>query len=141
VPGGLIRTVAGVTKSAGNSAGTALLFTQLVFRLPSGDSSSLHSKGDVLSYVGNVGVDRAAPAFFSYSYGKEFHCQSGSLVPNDPAANKAANFRFAFRNPSGLESIVDLTGDQPAYSGALSVDPSAKAFFDRLWRLCHCQVP
>jgi len=38
-------------------------------------------------------------------------------------------------------AVIDLTGDQPAYSGALPVDSGAKDFFDRLWKLCHCQQP
>jgi VWFA-related protein len=124
----------------GNSSGTALLFTHLSFQSTSGRSSSLDSKGSSLSYRGDLGVDRAAPAFFRSTYDKEFHCQLGSLLPND-VGSAAPQLRFVFRNPSGLMAVIDLTGDQPAYSGALPVDSGAKDFFDRLWKLCHCQQP
>jgi len=123
------------------SAEGAVLYTQLAFRLPSGESSSLDVKGDALSYVGKIDAGRAAPAFFESVYGKGFHCEAGALVANDPASGAAPNFRFAFRNSGGLGVVADLSGDQPAYSGGLAVDASAKAFFDRVWKLCHCQEP
>jgi VWFA-related protein len=127
--------------SSGKSAEDALLFTHLAFRSSSGESSSLDAKGDELLYLGKLGADRVAPAFFDSVYGKGFHCQSGNLVANDPASAAAPNFQLAFRNPAGMGVVVDLAGDQPAYSGALPVDSSAKTFFDRVWKLCHCQEP
>jgi VWFA-related protein len=132
---------AGPPRSAANSSGTELLFTHLAFRSSSGKSSSLDSKDGELSYLGDLGADRVAPVFFHNVYDKGFHCEAGSLVPNDAASAGAPNLQFAFRNPAGLAVVIDLAGDQPAYSGALPVDSSAKAFFDRLWKLCHCQQP
>ncbi|MGA8872181.1 MAG: VWA domain-containing protein [Candidatus Acidiferrales bacterium] len=116
----------------------AVLFTHLAFRSSSGESGSLEAKGGLLAYVGKLGADRAAPAFFESVYGKGFHCEAGSLIANDPAF--APNFEFAFRNSDGLSVMVNLAGDQPAYSDGLVVDSSAKAFFDRVWKLCHCQA-
>ena len=127
--------------AARRSAEGAVLYTQLAFRLPSGESSSIDVKGDALSYVGKIDAGRAAEAFFESVYGKGFHCEAGALVANDPAFGAAPNFQFAFRNSAGLGVLVDLAGDQPAYSGGLAVDASAKAFFDRVWKLCHCQEP
>jgi VWFA-related protein len=128
-------------ESAGKPAEGALLFTHLAFRSSSGESSSLDAKGDELSYIGKLGADRVAPAFFQSVYGKGFHCQAGNLVANDPASGAAPNFQFAFRNPAGLGVVIDLGGDQPSYSGGLPVDSSAKTFFDSVWKLCHCQAP
>jgi hypothetical protein len=34
-----------------------------------------------------------------------------------------------------------LGGSAPVYSGELPVDSSARAFFDYLWKLAHCQQP
>jgi VWFA-related protein len=127
--------------SSGKPAEDALLFTHLAFRSSSGESSSLDAKGDGLAYVGKLDADRVAPAFFHDVYGKGFHCQSGNLVPNDPTSAAAPNFQLAFRNSAGLDVVVDLAGDQPAYSGGLAVDPSAKTFFEHVWKLCHCQEP
>jgi VWFA-related protein len=124
----------------GNSSGTALLFTHLSFGSQSGRSSFLDSKGSSLSYQGDLDVDQVAPAFFSSTYGSGFHCKSGNLLPNDTrSALPPPQLRFAFRSPTGLMAVIDLTGDQPEYSGTLPVDSSAKDFFDRLWKLCHCQ--
>ncbi len=117
-----------------------VLFTHLAFRSSSGESSSLDAKGNELSYVGKLAADRAAPAFFHNTYGNGFHCETGSLVPNDPASGAAPNFEFAFRNSDGLAVVIDLAGDQPKYSGGLAVDSSAKTFFDHVWKLCHCQA-
>jgi VWFA-related protein len=128
------------SKPAGGT-GTALLFTHLAFHLPSGESSSLDSSGNALAYRGDIEIDQVVPAFFQATYGNRFHCQSGSLLPDAPASAVSAPLRFAFRSPSGLMVVIDLTGDQPAYSGALPVDSSARRFFDRLWKLCHCQRP
>lgn len=117
-----------------------VLFTHLAFRSSSGDSGSLIANSNELSYVGKLDADRAAPAFFQNVYGKEFHCEAGRLIPNDLASGAAPNFEFAFRNPDGLAVLIDLAGDQPKYSGGLALDSSAKAFFERVWKLCHCQA-
>jgi hypothetical protein len=86
------------------------------------------------------GAGRAAPAFFHNVYGQGFHCEAGRLVVNDPASGVMPNFLFAFRNSDGLAVTIDLAGEQPKYSGGLAVDSGAKTFFDRVWKLCHCQA-
>jgi VWFA-related protein len=129
-----------VSKPAGG-AGTALLLTHLAFHLPSGESSSLDSSGNSLAYRGDIEIERVVPAFFQATYGNGFHCQSGNLTPNVPASAASPPLRFAFRSPGGIMTVIDLSGDQPSYSGALPVDSSARRFFDRLWKLCHCQRP
>jgi VWFA-related protein len=120
--------------------GTALLFTHLKFHAPSGEESTLDPNDKGLSYAGNLGVERGAPAFFYSVYGKGFHCQTGNLVANEPGAG-APNFRFMFRNSAGLTAVIELAGSEPSYSGALPVDATAKAFFNEVWRFCHCQKP
>ena len=113
--------------------------TKLTFR--AGHAvSSLDWSGASLSYHGDIGVDQGAPAFFKSAYGAKFHCDSGKLVANDPTFG-APSFLLTFQNPSGTGVLVELGGDAPAYSGSLPVDASARAFFDYVWKLCHCQQP
>jgi hypothetical protein len=114
--------------------------THVNFRLPSGKSGSLDWGGDKIVYEGDLGVELTAPAFFSSVYGSAFHCEAGKLIANKPNGG-LPNFAFNFQNPSGLIALVDLGGAAPSYTGNLGVDPSARAFFDRLWKLCHCQAP
>jgi hypothetical protein len=115
--------------------------TKLTFRTGSGASSSLDWSGDALSYHGDLGIDQGAPAFFKTIYGAKFHCEAGSLVANDAGSNTKPSFLLTFRNPAGSGAVVELGGDAPAYSGNLPVETSARAFFDYLWKLCHCQQP
>jgi len=137
----LSSIVAPAGSRAKANATNAVLFTHLAFRSSSGESSALDANGGALAYVGKLAADRVAPAFFENVYGKEFHCEAGKLIANDAASKALPNFEFVFRNPSGLAVVVDLAGDRPTYSGGLGVDSSAKAFFDRVWRMCHCQAP
>jgi len=119
---------------------TVLLFRDLAFHVPSGKASALATNDKGLSYTGTLAADLAAPAFFRSVYGKAFHCQAGSLVANGSAPDQP-NFRFMFRNSAGLDAVIDLAGGEPAYSGALPVDVTAKAFFDEVWKFCHCRKP
>lgn len=117
------------------------VITKLTFRAGSGASSSLDWSGATLSYHGDLGIEQGAPALFKTMYGAKFHCDAGSLVANDAASNAKPSYLFTFRNSTGSGALVELGGDAPAYSGNLPVDSSARAFFDYLWKLCHCQQP
>jgi len=122
------------------ATGTPTAPTHVNFRLPSGKMGSLDWSGASLDYQGDLGIGLSAPAFFQSVYGSKFHCEAGKLSPNDSNSG-TPNFVFHFRNPSGLIAFVDLGGASPSYSGNLTIDPTAKAFFDRLWKLCHCEAP
>lgn len=129
-----------VSQPALSTAANPALPTHVNFRLPSGKAGSLDWGGDKLVYQGDLGIDLSVPAFFHSLYSSKFHCDAGKLLPNDPQG-APPSFMLNFRSPSGLLVIVDLGGSDPFYSGNLEVDPSAKAFFERLWKLCHCQAP
>jgi VWFA-related protein len=116
------------------------LITHVTFRVGT-SSSSLDWSGDKVWYHGDIGINQGAPAFFKSIYGARFHCDAGALVSNDVGSTIKPSFLFTFRNPAGPGALVELGGSEPAYSGNLTVDPSAKAFFDYLWKLCHCQQP
>lgn len=115
------------------------LYSRLEFHSSNGDSGGLDLSGDRIEYRGKLEIDLAASAFFHRIYGKAFRCEAGKLAANDGDPQKAPNYRFAFTNSAGLVALVDLAGPRPAYTGALPVDASARAFFDRLWKLCHCE--
>jgi hypothetical protein len=110
----------------------------LTFGAPPGPSGSLDWNGNVLLYRGDLSMDQSASAFFTYAFGARFECSAGRLVPKDPAG-EVAKLQFIVGNHDGKIATVDLKGDQPQYSGDLPVDPTAQAFFDRVWRLSHCQ--
>jgi hypothetical protein len=48
---------------------------------------------------------------------------------------------LTLNKPGGTRAVIDLGGSAPAYSGDVPVDSSGRAFFDYLWKLCHCQHP
>jgi hypothetical protein len=123
-----------------SAAAAAAPPTHVDFRLPSGKTGSLDWSGDKLIYRGNLATELVVPAFFSSIYSSKFHCEAGKLTPKEPNGG-SPNFQFWFHSPSGLTALVDLSGSAPVYSGNLPVEPSARAFFDRLWKLCHCQAP
>jgi VWFA-related protein len=132
--------------TAANSAPAApkppiQLMTQVHFKSSGGGVSSLDWSTDKLWYHGDVGIELGAPAFFKSVFGADYHCSEGKLIPNDPNAKPEVSLLFKFRSPAGPGALVELGGDAPAYSGDLPVDPSAKAFFDYFWKLCHCQQP
>ncbi|MGH9715586.1 MAG: VWA domain-containing protein [Candidatus Acidiferrales bacterium] len=120
--------------------GPANLYSRLQFHSSNGDSGGLDLSGDRIEYRGKLGIDLAVPAFFHRAYGGDFHCDAGKLVANEGHSGEPS-FRFAFKNSAGLLALVDLAGQRPSYAGALPVDASARAFFDRLWKLCHCEQP
>jgi VWFA-related protein len=117
------------------------IITQLTFRSSSGASSMLDWSGDKLWYHGKLGIDQGAPALFKSLFGSRYHCDAGKLAPNDAASTVPPSYLLTFRSPAGPGALVELGGESPAYSGDLPVDASARAFFDYLWKLCHCQSP
>jgi hypothetical protein len=92
----------------------------------------------VLLYRGDLPIEQTASAFFDYAFGMKFTCSGGKLAPKDPATGEA-KLQFIVGNHNGKVATVDLKGAQPDYSGDLPVDPTARAFFERVWRLSHCQ--
>jgi VWFA-related protein len=134
------RAAAPQAPAAAAPAGSPATPTSVSFRLPSGKSGSLDWSGDKLVYSGDLGIEVSVPAFFHSIYGANFHCEAGELKPNASSSGNP-NFVFNFHNPAGLVAVVDLGGATPAYSGTLPVDASAKAFFNRLSKLCHCTAP
>jgi hypothetical protein len=112
----------------------------LTFNLPSGQSGTLDWNGDSLLYRGDMPIGQSASAFFNYAFGARFHCQAGTLVPND-AAGGEPKLQVVVGNHDGKIATVDLKGEQPQYSGDLPVDPTARVFFDRVSRLTQCQAP
>ena len=115
--------------------------TQFKFRSSSGASSLLAWSGDKLWYHGDLGIDQGAPAFFKTVFASRYHCDGGKLVSNDAASTVPPSYLLTFHNPAGPGALVELGGEAPAYSGDLPVDASARAFFDYVWKLCHCQQP
>jgi len=143
-------TVPGVPAAAPASASAAgpapvkqpvQIITKINFKGSAGGSSSLDWSSGTLTYHGDLGIDQGAPAFFNSLYGEKFQCREGSLVSKDAASTAKPSFLFTFHSPTGTGALVELGGDAPAYSGNLQVDASGRAFFDYLWKLCHCQHP
>ncbi len=126
-------------KAEASRAGTTELYSHLQFHSSNGDTGGLDLSGDKIEYRGKLGIESAAPAFFHQVYGGSFQCQAGKLTANSGSGEP--NFEFAFKNSGGVIALVNLAGAQPAYSGALPVDSSARAFFGRLWKMCHCEGP
>jgi len=139
----VVFEVAGLDGAAetARAGGAEKLYSRLDFHSSNGDSGGLDLSGDRIEYRGNLGIELAATAFFQRVYGKEFYCETGKLAANGGDFRKTPNYRFAFKNSAGSIALVDLAGPRPAYTGALPVDASARAFFDRLWKLCHCEQP
>jgi VWFA-related protein len=143
-------TIPGVPASGPASASAASpapakqpvqIITKINFKGSAGESSSLDWSTGTLTYHGDLGIDQGAPAFFNSLYGEKFQCRDGSLVSKDATSTAKPSFLFTFHSPAGTGALVELGGDAPAYSGNLQVDASGRAFFDYLWKLCHCQHP
>jgi hypothetical protein len=111
----------------------------LSFKISSGKASKLDWRTEKLSYEGDLGVELAASAFFQKTIGGSFHCQGGTLLPNDAGSNAVPDLIFVFESLTGPAAQVDMTGSETKYSGSLPIDPTAKPFFDQVWKLCHCQ--
>ncbi len=117
------------------------IITKFTFRSSSGASSVLDWSGDKLWYHGNLGINQGAPALFKSLFGSRYHCDAGKLISNDATSTSPPSYLLTFRSPKGPGALVELGGESPAYSGNLPVDATARAFFDYLWKLCHCQQP
>jgi VWFA-related protein len=129
--------------------------TALIFNSNSGQSGKLDWSGAQVTYVGTLGIEVGASAFFDKFLGAKYRCQDGALVsinaapPSlktspDSAAPSASNapaakLAFYLRSAKGPAALVDITGAAPAYSGDLPVDEHARAFFDQVWQLAHCK--
>ena len=131
----------GTAQEMARKSGAANLYSHLEFHSSNGDSGGLDLKGDQIEYRGKLGIDLAAPAFFRETYGEKFQCEAGKLAPVNGNSGERPNFHFAFKNSDGLIALVDLSEARPAYTGDLPVDASARAFFDALWKLSHCERP
>jgi hypothetical protein len=110
----------------------------LKFSVPSGQAGTLRWSGDTLVYQGDLTIGQSAPAFFKYAFGAKYRCQSDKLLPIDTAGGDA-KLQIMFRDRNGKQLTIDLKGSQPEYSGNLSVDATAKDFFDQVWKLSHCR--
>jgi VWFA-related protein len=113
----------------------------ITFRVASGASSQLDWTGDSVSYHGDLNIDQGAHALFTNLFGAHYHCQDGSLVSNDANSTATPKLVLTLSKQGSTGAIVDLAGGAPVYTGDLPVDSSARAFFDYLWKLCHCQQP
>jgi hypothetical protein len=115
--------------------------SHIAFRVPSGASSMLDWTGDSVSYHGEISIDVGAHALFGSLFAARYHCDTGSLIPNDISSTATPNLVLTLSKPGGARAVINLGGSAPAYSGEVPVDSSARAFFDYLWKLCHCQQP
>jgi VWFA-related protein len=115
--------------------------THIEFRIPSGASSMLDWTGDSVSYHGDLTVAQGAPALFQNLFSARYHCEAGSLISNNISSVATPNLVLTLNKPAGTRAVIDLGGSAPAYSGDVPVDSSGRAFFDYLWKLCHCQHP
>lgn len=115
--------------------------TKFNFKSSSGKASALDWSSGTVTYNGDLSVEVGASAFFQKLVGGQYHCESGSLVSNDPKSTTPPRLGFLLESPMGLRVLVDMTGAEPQYTGSLPVDADAKAFFGEVWKFCHCQQP
>ena len=115
--------------------------THIAFRVPSGAASMLDWTGESVSYHGDLAVETGARALFANLFAARYHCEAGSLIANNDSFPATPNLVLTFTKPGGTRAQVNLAGSAPAYSGDFPVDSSGRAFFDYLWKLCHCQQP
>ena len=144
VPGDAARPAAPATSSASAAARAPAPpppLTHINFRGSNGVLSALDWTADNVSYHGDLTVDQGAHALFRTLFGANNHCEAGSLVPNNISDPNKPNLSLTLRKPDGRKAVIDLGTESPSYSGDLPVDSSARAFFDYLWKLCHCQQP
>jgi hypothetical protein len=114
---------------------------RVTFRGSLGQSSTLDWAGDSLTYRGDLSIDLGAPAFFQSFIAVKYQCQAGALVPKDASSTATPKLIFRFQGAEGRIAVVDLSGSEPQYSGALPVDAAAKPFFDLVLKLSHCTQP
>jgi hypothetical protein len=139
-PSGQNSTVGSAPSSGANTPPAAPSQRRVSFKGKSGRTSLLDWAGDSVSYRGDLSADEGAPAFFQSFVGTKYACQGGRLVPKDPNT-PAPKLIFRFQGAEGRVAVVDLSGAEPQYSGALPVDASAKPFFTLVLKLAHCVQP
>jgi VWFA-related protein len=132
---------AGAPKAAPARPSAPTSPTHITFHIASGASSMLDWAGGTVSYHGELSIDQGAPALFQNLFAERYHCEAGSLVSNDISSVATPNLVLTLREPGGTRAVIDLGDSAPSYSGEVPVDSSARAFFDYLWKLCHCQQP
>jgi VWFA-related protein len=115
--------------------------THIAFHVSSGAASMLDWTGDSVSYHGDLSIDTGARALFANLFAARYHCEAGSLIPNNDSFPPTPNLVLTLSKPNGTRTLVNLAGSAPAYTGDFPVDSSGRAFFDYLWKLCHCQQP
>ena len=120
---------------------TRTVTTALIFRGVSDRASRLQWTSGTVTYQGNVSAAGGAVAMFKMLGGDKYHCQSGTLVPNDPQSTTPLKPALLLESTDGKSLIVDLSGAELQYSGSLTMDETGKAFFQEVWKLCHCQQP
>lgn len=140
-PAGGSSSPAGASSTSASGAAAASPPTHIGFRGSNGSSGVLDWTGDTVAYQGNLGVDQGARALYTTLFGGKYHCEEGSLAPNDISAVNKPNLVLTLRKPDGRKAIIDLGAAAPAYSGDVPVDSTGRAFFDDLWKRCHCQQP
>ena len=119
----------------------APLPVRIPFKSSSGKTSALDWSTGSLMYRGDIAADQGALAFFNAAYGTKFRCDAGKLVPKDASSSASPGLLLTFRAPDGHGALVEMSGEAPVYSGDMTIDPSARAFFDIVWKLTHCQQP
>jgi len=120
---------------------TRTVTTALIFRGTSDRASRLQWLSGTVTYQGNVSTAGGAAALFKMLGGDKYHCQSGTLVPNDPQSTTPLKPALLLEGADGKSLIVDMSGEELQYSGSLAMDETGKAFFQEVWKLCHCQQP
>ncbi len=134
-------SAAGTPPSSPTTPPAATPPTHIAFHVPSGSASMLDWAGDSVSYHGDIPIDAGARALFGNLFAARYHCEAGSLIPNNDSFPATPNLVLTLSKPNGTRAIVNLAGGAPVYSGDVPVDSSGRAFFDYLWKLCHCQQP
>jgi VWFA-related protein len=144
---GVLPVSAGPTSARGGGAESPaarpqqeMVTTALTFKSNLGHTSTLDWSEGKVTYQGDLGVELGASGFFQKFFAGKYHCQAGSLISNDPNSTTAPRLALLLRGLTGSEVLVDFTGSEPQYTGQLPVNPDARAFFEQVWKLCHCQA-
>jgi VWFA-related protein len=143
---GIIPTLAPRAAPSGPSASSSTSsapspLTHVGFKGSNGATSTLDWAGDSVTYHGELTIDQGAHAIYANLFGGKYHCEAGSLIPNNISDPGKPSLELTLRKADGRKAIIELAGESPAYSGDLPVDSAGRSFFDYLWKLCHCQQP
>lgn len=113
--------------------------TSITFNAESGQSSAIDWSNGKLAYEGDLPVDQTAEVLFSQYFANQYHCDAGQLVANT-AGGAPPSLVLTLNDDQGRSIKINLKGDQPDYSGTISIEDSAKPFFAALRSLVHCQT-